>query len=328
MTDILSKFSSIWAPELTDYIKERRQAGFKFETGAKFLLRLDEYLCTKQLNEKIFTREMAEETRHLRPGEALSSRYQRICTQREFWQRMVELGHTVCVPLKVSKRFPKFEPHIYTHEEIERYFGAVDTYDYGAAGRMSIALPVAFRLMYCLALRISEVLGLRKCDIDFEHGFITIRVSKNGKERRLPLSEELLDLLEQYANKTFYLLGDNSFIFPSQKLGMPVTAQTIGRYHREFLHSAGIPYVGEGKGPRIHDFRHTAAVYMAKQLIDSGMDMYAALPWLSQFLGHSSTHSTEYYLRLAVDLYPSLTAKMDQAILEVLKGMEVPYEIE
>ena len=64
--------------------------------------------------------------------------------------------------------------------------------------------------------------------------------------------------------------------------------KSIYEKHRDFLFRAGIPYIGDGNGPRIHDWRHHMAVYSFKQMTDSGLDMYVALPILSTYLGHKT----------------------------------------
>lgn len=75
------------------------------------------------------------------------------------------------------------------------------------------------------------------------------------------------------------------------------------------LKQAGIPYIGGGHGPRMHDWRHTFAVRAFKQMVDQGMDMYVALPVLSAYLGHKTIYATERYVRLTMELYPYIGEK-------------------
>lgn len=96
--------------------------------------------------------------------------------------------------------------------------------------------------------------------------------------------------MEQFAEKCFYLLTDDEFIFTNSNDGR-LSGDVIYTVHREFLRRAGIPFIGDGFGPRIHDWRHTMAVRSFKQLIDSGLDMYVALPILSTYLGHKTIYA-------------------------------------
>lgn len=51
------------------------------------------------------------------------------------------------------------------------------------------------------------------------------------------------------------------------------------------------------------------AVYSFKQLTDSGLDMYVALPILSTYLGHKTIFATEKYVRLTLQLFPYIEDK-------------------
>ncbi len=325
----IEKFKSPWADEIIAYLKEKEASGFVIRCYISKLLMLDKYICEKNLSEKIFTPEMAAEIRLKRNNESLCTRYSRVNMIKNFWIYVSKKGFKVSIPRDVSRKFPKFTPYIYTEEEVNRYFKAVDTYDYGKAKRTAIMLPVLFRLLVCYGLRIGEALHMRKCDLDFENRIIKITKSKSGRERYLPMTDDIFNLLQKYADKTFYLIGENGCIFPglhSDRRNLDKSA--ISRYHIEFLYRAGIPYKGEHKGPRIHDFRHYAAIHAVKQMVDSGMDLYTSLPYLTQFLGHSSTQSSEYYLRLAKDLFPYLSSKMDEAIEKLFKDVEAEDDID
>ena len=94
-------------------------------------------------------------------------------------------------------------------------------------------------------------------------------------------------VLNEYADKCFYLLNDTDYIFTNANGGR-LDQKSIYEKHRDFLFRAGIPYIGDGNGPRFHDWRHHMAVYSFKQMTDSGLDMYVALPILSTYLGHKT----------------------------------------
>ena len=125
------------------------------------------------------------------------------------------------------------------------------------------------------------------------------------------MNPEMKELLIQFTYKCFYLYKDDDYIFPyiakTRKNG-----RRIYELHRLLLQHAGIPYIGGGHGPRIHDWRHTFAVRSFKQMIDHGMDMYVALPVLSTYLGHKTIYATERYIRLTLDLYPYIAEKYSQ----------------
>lgn len=328
-----SKFSSVWATEIVEYLQIREKAGYNVTPMAFRLLNFDRFCNERHLAEKIFTAEDADAYRMLSGHEAPGTRYNRVNTAKNFFEWLLTQGYQVTPPQNVSKGRNNFVPHIYTEEERIAYFKAVDTYEYGQSGRCAIIMPLLFRLLACNGLRLGETLSIRKCDVDLDSGVIKLRETKNGAERYCVLNDDLLALLRAYARMTFYQISDNDAIFWGfTPLNDSVTKQTIRNYHFEFLHLAGIPYNGEHKGPRVHDWRWTAAVMSCKQLVDSGMDMHTSLIYLAQWLGHRSIASCEYYLRYATTLFPYLCAKLDDTLENALKelgdSMEVPEDVD
>lgn len=86
------------------------------------------------------------------------------------------------------------------------------------------------------------------------------------------------------------------------------------------LHRCGIPHGGRGKGPRIHDLRHTFAVHAMLRWYREGADLDARLPVLATYLGHQSLLGTERYLHLTAELFPEVTARSDAAFGDVIPG--------
>lgn len=63
--------------------------------------------------------------------------------------------------------------------------------------------------------------------------------------------------------------------------------------------------------------RHTFAVHSLAKMVESGMDLYCALPILSTYLGHKSYQATNNYVRLTEDIYPNLLEKVDAICFNV-----------
>ncbi len=153
-----------------------------------------------------------------------------------------------------------------------------------------------------------------------ENGIIKLFETKNNCERYIVLGDDLRILIKQFAEKCFYLLDGEDYIFTTSNGGR-MSGDVLYEVHRLFLQKAGIPYLGGGKGPRIHDWRHSMAVYSFKQMIDAGMDMYVALPVLSTYLGHKTIFATERYVRLTMGIYPYIKEKF-RSKLERVFGEE------
>lgn len=315
-----NKFASVFADELAQYIDLKVSLGFK-EKSFRILRTFDKFCSSIQLDQKIFSVENGELWIERRPSEATTTHYNRVNVTNHFLYYLVLKGYDVVIPSEVSYKPTSFKPHIYTEDEIERYFNSVDTYVNSNAPKRNIQVPIIFRILYCCGPRISEVLSIKKKNVDLEKGLIKLTTTKNQEERYLVLSDELNDLMKQYANKCFYLIRDDDYIF-TRKNNQPLTSKDIYEIHRMILQHAGIPYVGDGEGPRVHDWRHTFAVRAFKQLNDAGVDLYASLPVISVYLGHKTIFATEKYLRLTMEIYPEISKKLEGTVAYLLEDEE------
>lgn len=52
-------------------------------------------------------------------------------------------------------------------------------------------------------------------------------------------------------------------------------------------------------------------------MADTGVDLYASLPILSNYLGHQSIGATNHYVRLTAHMYPSLINDINITSLNV-----------
>jgi len=87
---------------------------------------------------------------------------------------------------------------------------------------------------------------------------------------------------------------------------------TIYHLYRKLLLQSEIPHGGRGKGPRVHDLRHTFAVHRLLKWYEEGADLNAKLPFLVAYLGHKDFTGTQKYLHLTAELFPNLTTRMNQ----------------
>ena len=102
----------------------------------------------------------------------------------------------------------------------------------------------------------------------------------------------------------------DSWFFPNA-MGECYSPRTFYDKFRQILWQAGISHQGKGKGPRVHDLRHTFAVHSLQQNIEMGKDIYTSLTCLMVYLGHSKISSTEYYLRLTAEVFPDFLERAD-----------------
>ena len=198
-------------------------------------------------------------------------------------------------------------PHIFSQQELEAFFHAADCHPFNRAHPICNTMySILFRLLYCCGLRVSEALRLTNRDIDTTDKKLYIYNSKFCKDRIVPISESMYNLLVEYLHLVQTYYHDNIYVFPSRFSESSVSERSVYGYFRKVLLEAGIPHGGRGKGPRVHDFRHSFAVHSLHKMISGGMDAYAALPILATYLGHEDIGITERYLRLTADVFPEI----------------------
>ena len=317
------KLNSVFADEIITYLECKAASGFKSKPFGTILKKFDTFCASHKIASPAFTEEHADEWVKKREDEAHKTHYSRINTTKNFLLFLSMKGYDVVVTRDVKQKSSTFQPHIYSKDEIIRYFEAVDTFDSAKSRKDKIQYPILFRILYCCGTRINETLGIRKKDIDLDEGIIRLCETKNNRERYIVLGDDLLSLIRQFASKCFYLLNDGDYIFTTSN-GARLRGKSIYERHRLFLTKAGIPYLGDWKGPRVHDWRHTFSVCSFKQMVDAGLDMYVALPILSAYLGHKSIAATEKYVRLTMSIFPYIEEKFKVKLEKVFA--EVSYE--
>ena len=151
------------------------------------------------------------------------------------------------------------------------------------------SIPAIFRLLYGTGMRVSEATSLLNQDINLEKRVITIRKTKNQRQRLIPVCPSLHQMLSQYVEARNRLplphvnaMESPFFISPS---GLPLNQSRVYAWFRIILRKCSIPHCAK-KGPRVHDLRHTFAVHSLMRQVRNGADIYCTLPILSVFLGH------------------------------------------
>jgi integrase/recombinase XerD len=220
-----------------------------------------------------------------------------------------------------------FIPYIYTHDEINAIFIASDKLRMKNRNVDSclLIMPCVLRLLYGTGIRIGEALFLKNKDVDINGKHLTLRDTKNNKDRLVPISPSLAAVCKTYLeNRSSLPLrgleGDNRPFFVSLN-GASCKHDAVYNWFRKVLVIAGIPFTGKRKGPRIHDIRRTFACHSFIQLAEAGLDLYCSWPYLSTYLGHQSLESTEQYIRLTAQLFPELLKESDKLYVDILPDL-------
>lgn len=312
------EFHSPIAPLINQFIQEKRVCGYKYKEAPRILKNLDSFLFKNSLKKIELSENLILQWLEKQPHEQASTHQRRIVLARQLAGMMVRLGYSAYI---VPGRFgtPRsyiFLPYIFTREEIKKLLHAADQLKPGSySPTRHIVIPEIFRLLYACGFRLNEVLNLRVRDVDLEKGVITVRQAKFDKDRLVPPALDVVERLRIYDQKLEKELlekrQDDSFFFPSRTQTAWSTSE-IYILFRKLLYQCGIHHRGRGKGPRVHDLRHTFAVHRLIQWYEESADLNAKQPLLVAYLGHQDFTGTQKYLHLTAELFPNLTARMNK----------------
>lgn len=298
----------------------KRSLGFKYSTGAFILHQLDLFAEQTEETSICINKEFATSWGKKRLHESDIYRYGRIRILAQFSSYLNDIGIQSYIPK--LPHYPKstFIPYIFSRNEIDAIFKASDSLTLETVNPASVifSIPVLLRLLYATGIRIGEALNLKDEEVNLNENYLLVKDSKNGKERIIPISKSLVSVCEEYLKYRSHLpLGKikSGYFFVS--LNGNKCGQSVRSWFKRCLEKADVPDIKGNQIPRIHDLRHTFAVTALANMAESGIDLYASLPVLSNYLGHQSLEATNHYVRLTANIYPDLIKKVDMVCLDV-----------
>jgi len=134
-------------------------------------------------------------------------------------------------------------------------------------------------IAYSVGLRVSEVINLMITDIDSKRMIIYINKAKGNKDRIVPLSPDILNLLRIYYKKH----KPSLYLFEGQYKNQ-YTACSCNKIIKKYL---GTEY-------HFHMLRHSSFTY----LLESGVDLRI----IQRLAGHKNSKTTEIYTHVSTDL--------------------------
>jgi len=300
------------AAHIVDYVMYKRTMGQKAGNDIKHLSNLARFSLSFDLSVSLLPQEMLEKWLARRGDEKPKSQYERRSVLTRFATYLGNLGYPVFIPEPVkSKPGSKFSPHIFSEDELTRFFSVTDSFETGPTSSIirNRALPaMLFRLLLGCGLRVSEALNLKCSNINAANRTLRILLAKNNKDRLVVMDRSLCDALTAYISANAGM--PDSFVF-SKDDGGQITPALVYLWFRKSLEKAGIPHLGKDYGPRVHDFRHTFAVCSLGKMLLASVPLYTALPILKDYLGHSGIESTERYVRLVEWMFPDVVEAMN-----------------
>ena len=168
-------------------------------------------------------------------------------------------------------------PEVLTKEELKTLFSFISG---GARERRNKLMLLMY---YTSGFRLSELIKLKVCDIDYSEKVIWIRSGKGGKDRMTITSQNVLDELRELTlNKK-----NNELVFPN-KNNKPYSPRTI-----QYVIQKAKAFSNLSKNPHIHTLRHSFATHLLEDKVD--------IRFIQELLGHSDLSTTQIYTKVATE---------------------------
>jgi integrase/recombinase XerD len=131
-------------------------------------------------------------------------------------------------------------------------------------------------LIFSVGLRVSEVINLKIEDVDSKRMLIAIKNAKGKKDRFVPLSNNILNLLREYYRQ----YRPKEYLFNGQT-SLQYSVKSCQEIYKKYVDNK----------TSIHCLRHSSATH----LLENGTDIRI----IQTLLGHSNVKTTEIYTHVS-----------------------------
>jgi integrase len=237
-----------------------------------------------------------------------ATRGRRLSQVRGFarWMNAIDSRNEIPPAGLLSARRRRNPPHIYTDQEINLLMIQAARLR-SRTGMRALTYSTLIGLLVATGLRPGEALGLDRSDVDLVSGILSIRQSKLGKSRFVPVEESTRAALERYAQSRDRLCPLRlSEAFLVGERGMRLNASAVRSMFVRMSRAVGLrPATEDGRdgyGPRLQDFRHSFATGRLVEWYRAGLDVSRELPKLAAYLGHVNVGVTYWYIEAVPEL--------------------------
>lgn len=296
-----------------DYLRMRRGLGFKlYEPGTL----LDKFIrYTEQAGASYITQELALrwaiQTKTCTPVH----RAKRLGVIRQFAQYRSATDPRTEIPPQglLPYQYHRRAPYIYSKKEILQLLDAAKHLP-SPTGLRALTYSTLFGLLAVTGMRVGEAVHLDHEDVDLQEGIFTIRQTKYGRPRWLPVHQSTLRALHDYVRRKNEICPQPkvSRFFLSESGGR-VTVNSAECTFRRLSHQIVFHGPKDRYGPRIHDLRHTFAVRTLQNWYRLGWNVEQHLPKLASYLGHVHVNDTYWYLTGTPELLRWIVKRIDSA---------------
>ena len=208
-------------------------------------------------------------------------------------------------------------PYLLSRQEVGSFFEAAGALEVPSPWRWQAA--AFFTLMHSCGLRTGEARALQTGQVNLADGHIDVVWSKANRSRRLPLTGQVIEVLDVCDRASSARFTSRETFFVSAA-GTAVTPAAVGVTFGRIWDQAGLARPTSGRQPRPYDFRHHFAYANIERWTAQGVDVTAMLPYLSWYMGHATFDSTYYYVHTSPDFmdnYAHIAQKSQSLLPEV-----------
>ncbi len=295
---------------LEEYLATRRAAGFALHETA---IALNHFVAFAEQQEAEFvTTQLALQWAQQPVNAQPVYRARRLNMVRLFARHIsvqdprTEIPPTGLLPRSHTRR----QPYLYSDEEVERLLQAARDLA-SPTGLHAWTYATLLGLLAVTGMRMGEAVNLDRVNVDLEQGFLTLRHTKFGKDRLVPIhptTQKVLLDYQRYRDRIYPTATTPSFLLGEH--GRRLKKTTVHATFLKLSRQIGLRGPGQDHGPRLHDLRHRFAVRTMLNWYRAGADVEAQLPKLSTYLGHSSVRGTYWYLTAVPELLQLATARL------------------
>jgi len=303
---------------LQEYLSTRRTLGFELREAGSLLTQFLHFL--EKENASFITTDLALKWSTLDENSQPATWASRLAVVRIFAQFYNALDPRNEIPPQglLPFRYHRKQPYIYNDIEISRLLEASSHLESDIGLRASTYFTL-FGLLTVTGMRINEPIALDLCDVDLTQNILTVRRTKFGKSRLIPIHSSTAGMLEKYSRLRDRLLPckKSSGFFLSEK-GKRLTEWAVRWTFVKLSREIGLRAPNDSHGPRIHDLRHAFTVKTLIKWYQTGVDVERHMPELAAYLGHTHVNDTYWYISAVPELLSLASSRLTRIYREGL----------
>lgn len=214
-----------------------------------------------------------------------ATRARKTAAIRSFFRFLVVSGRRPTDPASrlAAPRKERTLPRVLSVEDVEKMLALPPATPLGLRDRALL------ELLYGAGLRASELVGLRRGDLDLEVGFVRT-VGKGDRERVVPIGRKAIEAVDAYLRRGRPLLGSAGAL-KDPLLLLNARGRRLSRMGLHTIVKRYAAKAGLGSNVSAHTLRHSFATH----LLEGGADLRA----VQEMLGHADLSTTQIYTHLS-----------------------------